>query len=432
MAANRRAPKKLKTATPAVISLNSDDEGNGACGRCSAPNAVASAAAPATPTPAVTQQLVATVTPPMESLDLTVESIKGSSSSINAAHDIRHFFTKRSDPEARRTCIICRDKLAINPDALPAGTKIDYSFSTSSGIIHKHLETYHKDEYLHMCTANGWKNLLPSTVKEAASHINILTVQKQLTASMVTLSGLCDDFSEDKVNEQLMCFIVATDQSESNVQPQKSDRTSDRTGTPIGATMSNPKKDRRGQEGREGQTPRGGEPRAAPPPQPPDPSQPATSPTTHANAANAANHPTGQNRNASAPTTRQRHTPDRRHVTTTCDAHPAPRLNDALTACTHTNTISPTTGAMTVSPPGMTSSATSHTRCPASRMETARTAPMLTACLQRCGKQQLILLPGHQQCDEGTPLTAATSLQRPTPGHQQCDDGAQLTAATSP
>jgi hypothetical protein len=47
--------------------------------------------------------------------------------------------------------------------------KFDFSDQTGNSSLQSHLEGVHKNEYLQLCEANGWENLLPRMKKEAGS-----------------------------------------------------------------------------------------------------------------------------------------------------------------------------------------------------------------------------------------------------------------------
>jgi hypothetical protein len=81
------------------------------------------------------------------------------------------------------------------------GPSSSYAATTSNSTLRNHLEKAHKDEYLRVCSAKGWKNQLPSS--KASS---------EAPSESRPGSGKRTPFSAKVFLDWLVKFIIADDQ----------------------------------------------------------------------------------------------------------------------------------------------------------------------------------------------------------------------------
>jgi hypothetical protein len=89
------------------------------------------------------------------------------------------------------------DKLK-DPTDWPSSRGFKYSTTTSNTVLRKHLDRYHKDEYLKLAKEKGWTTILPSVKMQEY----ITPVEPKMTMT----------FSPEHVLHKLVCFIAANDQ----------------------------------------------------------------------------------------------------------------------------------------------------------------------------------------------------------------------------
>lgn len=83
-----------------------------------------------------------------------------------------------------------------DPIEWPSSRGFTYATSTSNTVLRKHLDRYHKDEYLKLAKEKGWITTLPSV----KLHVAPATVKPRII------------FSPDQVLHKLVRFIAANDQ----------------------------------------------------------------------------------------------------------------------------------------------------------------------------------------------------------------------------
>lgn len=93
-----------------------------------------------------------------------------------------------------------RQRQADNPSAVPL--IFEFSPHSSTTTLRKHIENYHEQEYINVCTSNGWKNQLP---KRAA----VLAAQ---AAQAATATSNPEPFSDEAFLQKITNWVVADDQ----------------------------------------------------------------------------------------------------------------------------------------------------------------------------------------------------------------------------
>lgn len=84
-----------------------------------------------------------------------------------------------------------------DPIKWPSSHGFTYATSTSTSVLRKHLDRYHKDEYLKLAKEKGWTTTLPS-------------VKLQVSIAPANLKPRIA-FSPDQVLQKLVHFIAAND-----------------------------------------------------------------------------------------------------------------------------------------------------------------------------------------------------------------------------
>ncbi|KAG6913682.1 hypothetical protein DXG01_005186 [Tephrocybe rancida] len=134
----------------------------------------------------------------LQSIDESIDNT--TASNTLSAFNIQHFFIKI---EEQRFCKPCRTQVSANPDQFPRSRNYTYAASTTSGNLCALLNKYHKEEYLCMCLAMGWKNQLPSVTK--AKNTAIVLAPKhdfnpgKAIDQLRLLCMFCDDFGETEL-----------------------------------------------------------------------------------------------------------------------------------------------------------------------------------------------------------------------------------------
>jgi hypothetical protein len=76
----------------------------------------------------------------------------------------------------------------------------EFSPISSNTTLRKHLGRHHKDEYITICSSNGWKNQLPgNTVPASVSGPGALNANREI-------------YSDDAFLQKIVNWIVADDQ----------------------------------------------------------------------------------------------------------------------------------------------------------------------------------------------------------------------------
>jgi hypothetical protein len=88
------------------------------------------------------------------------------------------------------------------------GVNIFYSSKSSNTTLRNHLESNHKAEYLRMCEANQWVNMLPKMKKE----LELKREADNLAGGGGGSGGPRPTFSQSQFLKSLVNFIVADDQ----------------------------------------------------------------------------------------------------------------------------------------------------------------------------------------------------------------------------
>jgi hypothetical protein len=83
-----------------------------------------------------------------------------------------------------------------DPIEWPSSHGFTYAISTSNTVLRKHLDRYHKDEYLKLAKEKGWITMLPSVKPQ----VSIAPIKSKIT------------FSPEQVLQKLVRFIAANDQ----------------------------------------------------------------------------------------------------------------------------------------------------------------------------------------------------------------------------
>jgi hypothetical protein len=83
-----------------------------------------------------------------------------------------------------------------DPIEWPSSHGFTYAISTSNTVVQKHLDRYHKDEYLKLAKEKGWTTMLPSV----KSQVSIAPIKSKIT------------FFPEQVLQKLVCFIATNDQ----------------------------------------------------------------------------------------------------------------------------------------------------------------------------------------------------------------------------
>jgi hypothetical protein len=86
-----------------------------------------------------------------------------------------------------------------DPREWPSTRGFTYATSTSNTVLRKHLDRYHKDEYMKLAKEKGWITMLPS-VKMQLSVPGPASVKPKII------------FSPELVLQKLVSFIAVNDQ----------------------------------------------------------------------------------------------------------------------------------------------------------------------------------------------------------------------------
>ena len=87
-------------------------------------------------------------------------------------------------------------KALKDPISWPSSRGFTYATSTSNTVLRKHLDRYHKDEYLKLAKEKSWTTMLPSVKLQ----VSIAPIKPKII------------FSPEQVLQKLIRFIAANDQ----------------------------------------------------------------------------------------------------------------------------------------------------------------------------------------------------------------------------